>query len=284
MLNPVRSRKKTMNITRDFSNRIKPMTGACLLALAGLLTSVHPAAAQTTVIGFTPGAYGATDNAADAGVSSYSLGFEFTANSNVFVTSLGYFNDPSFDPRNPFNTVSLSPEPAGSYSYASDHQVGLYQVVPGVGMTVAESGLLLGQTTITSAGTANGDFLYNAITPIALVAGDQYVIAGVTGARDPYLYNAEDDSTTQGGVGLTVNQSITYDQDRYAVSSTLAYAGSTDPGSEPGFFGPNFQISNTLPTSAAPEPGEWAVLGLATLGFGTLVLRARCRQAAALPQ
>ncbi len=256
---------------------IRPLFCASALSLAALLATGHPAAAQSTVIGFTSGAYGVTDNAADTGASSYSLGFEFTAKAPEFVTSLGYFNDPSFDPTTPFNTVALSPEPTGTYSYTSDHQVGLYQVVPGIG-GAAETGLLLGQTTITSAGTVNGDFLYNAITPIALVTGTQYVIAGVTGSPDPYLLNVEDASITPGGCGLTVYSSIAYMQDRFTASSTLAYAGSTDANSEPGFFGPNFQISPSLPASAAPEPGQWSVLGLVAAGFGILVLRVR-RQA-----
>jgi len=260
------------------------------LSLATLLLAAHPAAAQTTVIGFTSRAFGITDNAANTlgnpgggfgstAPASYSLGFAFTANSSVFVTSLGYFNEPSFDPTYPFDTVFLSPEPSGTYSYSSDHQVGLYQVVPGIG-GAAESGTLLGSTTITSASNPGGDFLYNAITPIALVAGDQYVLAGVSGSQDPFIYNIEDDSKTQGGVGLTVDPAVTYNQSRYTVSSTLAYAGSND-GSEPGFFGPNFQILKTLPTSAAPEPAQWSVLAFAALGLGALALRVRRRAAIA---
>lgn len=248
-------------------------------SLAAVLLAGHPAAAQSTVIGFTPNAYGVTDNAADTGASSYSLGFAFTANSAAFVTSLGYFNDSGFDPNAPFGTVALSPEPSGAYSYASSHQVGLYQIVPGVG-GAADTGLLLGQTTITPAGAANGDFLYNVITPIALIAGNQYEIAGVTGGTDPYLFNVEDDSPNLGGVGLTVNPAITYNGSRAAASSTLAFASGTSPSAEPGFFGPNFQITGSLPASAAPEPGQWSVLAFAALGLGTLVLRVRRRAAA----
>ena len=252
------------------------LAAASLLSLAAL--AARPAAAQSTVIGFTSGAYGVTDNAADAGVASYSLGFAFTANSsNYSVTSLGYFNDPSFDPNHPFGTVSLSPEPTGgSYSYNSTHQVGLYQVVPGIG-GAAETGTLLTSVIITQSSALDGDFRYAAITPYQLIAGDQYVLAGVSGAKDPYLYNIADDSKTPGGVGMTVDPAITYNEDRYTVSKTLAFADSTDPGSEPGFFGPNFKITKDLPASAAPEPSEWSLLGLAALGLGGLVLRARRR-------
>ncbi len=225
----------------------------------------YSAAAQTTlaaapVLGFTPNAYGVEDNAADTsgnpgssgiGASSYSLGFAFTADTASFVTSLGYFND---------------------------HQVGLYQVVPGAAVT-PESGLLLGQTTITLASTARGDFLYNAITPIALLPGTEYVLAGVSGPQDPFIYNVEDD-TRSDFTGLTVDPAVTYNQSRYAVSDTLTHAGSYD-GSEPGFFGPNFQISSTLAASAAPEPGQWSVLALVTASLSTLIVRVRRRTATA---
>ena len=102
-----------------------PATAFSLIALA---LSPGPAAAQTPAVGFTTAAYGVEDNAADTGVASYSLGFEFTANGSNFVTSLGYFNDPSFNPSTPFNTVALSPTPGGTYTYSQSHDVALYQI------------------------------------------------------------------------------------------------------------------------------------------------------------
>lgn len=237
----------------------------CLFSLAAL--AACPAAAQTPALGFTPGASGVTENATDTGASSYSLGFEFIANSSQFVTSLGYFNDPSFDPNNPFGTVSLSPEPAGTYTDASSHQVGLYQVIPGTAVT-PESGLLLAAATVTSSSTRSGDFLYSPLAvAVPLISGDTYVLAGVTGGTDPYLFNIEDDSQMPGGIGLTTS-GITYVQDRYAVSSTLAFAGATDTGSEPGFFGPNMLLS------PVPEASTTVSLGL-LLSLGVLVLRVR---------
>ena len=238
-----------------------------LLGTAALILPLHPVAAQTTVIGLASAASTAESNAATAGVPSFSLGFEFTANSAVAVTSLGYFYDPTFNP---------NADPKTPYtSFTSPHQVGLYQVVPGTG-TTAESGTLLTQASVTTSSIQDGSFLYTSITPFALVPGTQYVIAGVTGATDPYLYTYVDVS---GNSGITVDPAITYGQNRYAVSNTLAYAGDTDSTIASGFFGPNFQISNTLPVSAAPEPSQFAILGFAALGLGTLVLRVRRRRA-----
>lgn len=254
-----------MQNTRKFT----PLFG--LAAFAGLALAPRPAAAQTPAVGFTPTAYGVTDNASDTGASSYSLGFEFTANAPEFVTSLGFFNDPSFDPNNPFGTVSLSPEPSGTYSYADSHQVGLYQVVPATALT-PETGLLLAQTTVTQSSTANGDFLYSPLTAaVPLLPGASYVLAGVTGGTDPFVFNIEDDSQPN-AVGLTTN-GITYVQDVSTVSSTLAFPGTTDAGTSPGFFGPNMILS---PNAPVPEASTTVSLGLLlALGLGGLGLAAR---------
>ena len=239
-----------------------------LFSLAATLFSLRPAAAQTSIIGFTSNAYGVEDNAKNAlgsSTGSFTLGFEFTANSAALVTSLGYFDDPSFNPSAPFNTVALNPAPTGSYTFSQSHQVGLYQIVGGVSH-------LLTSTTITASGTPHGDFLYQTINPIALVAGGDYVLAGVTGPNDPYLFDVQD-STQFGNIGVTTT-GITYGEALYDPGSTLARPTQTDPNAEPGFFGPNLQI-----TFSAPEPSQGAALGLTALGLGGLLWRARRRAA-----
>jgi hypothetical protein len=234
----------------------------------------RPAAAQTPALGFTANAYGVEDTAADAigsASGSFSLGFEFTADMPGLVTSLGFFNNPGFDARVPFNTVSLAPLPAGSRTFADSHQVGLYQIIPSVGGLPATN-LLLASATVTAAGIQNGDFLYQSLTtPVLLVAGGDYVLAGVTGPSDPYVFDVQDPNTA-GSVGLTTS-GITYVQNRYAVSSTLTLPVLTDPGSEPGFFGPNFL------SAPVPEAPTTASLGLLLLGLAGLTVRRRARKA-----
>lgn len=238
---------------------------ASLAALgAGGLLAPRPAVAQTPAIGFSPGALGVEDNAADAlgsPTGSFSLGFEFTASGPAVVSALGFFNDPSFNPASPFGSVTLNPAPMGSRAFANSHAVGLYQVVGGVGT-------LLASATVTSAGVKNGDFLYQSLTtPVLLAAGGDYVLAGVTGPTDPYVFDVQD---SQGNAALTTS-GITYVQDRFAVSSTLTLPTQTDPGSTPGFFGPNF-LSAPVPEASTPVS-----LGL-LLALGFLGVAARRRR------
>lgn len=150
---------------------------ASLAAVSGTILAARPAAAQAPAVGFTPAAFGVEDNAADAlqsATGSFSLGFEFTANSPALVSALGFFSDPSFNPAAPFNTVSLTPPPTGTRVFANSHPVGLYQITGGVAT-------LLASATVTSAGTRVGDFQYQSLlTPVLLVSGGDYVLVTCT--------------------------------------------------------------------------------------------------------
>lgn len=241
---------------------------ACLAALLFTLGALgpRPAAAQTPAVGFMPGAIGVEDNAADAlgsATGSFSLGFEFTANGPALVSALGFFSDPSFNPSSPFGSVTLNPPPTGSRAFAQAHPVGLYQVVGGVGT-------LLASATVTSSGTRVGDFLYQSLTtPVLLATGGDYVLAGVTGPTDPYVFDVQD---SQGNATLTTS-GVTYIQDRSAVSSTLTLPTQTDPSSTPGFFGPNFL------SAPVPEASTTVSLGLLlALGFLGVAARRRSRR------
>ena len=244
-------------------NAFAPRT-ARLVAL-GLLGAAlsGPALAQTPAVGFDPGTFGIEDNAKNTGAASYSLGFEFTANSAAFVTSLGFFSDPSFNPDFPSNSVTLNPTPTGTRTLADSHAVGLYQIAGGIST-------LLASATVTSAGMRVGDFQYQSlITPVLLTPGGDYVLAAVTGATDPYVYAIQGGQT--GGTGLVTN-GITYVQERYAVSSTLVLPTRTESIATPGYFGPNFL------TAAVPEASTTVGLGLMlALSLAGMGLSARRR-------
>jgi len=112
---------------------------------------------------------------------------------------------------------------------------------------------------------------------VALTPGTSYVLAGVTGPQDPYVFGVQDNDQP-GLAGLAVNPAITYVQDRFAVSSSLTFPGSTDAFSEPGFFGPNFQF---MPQAApVPEASTLVSTGLLLcLGLGGWAVTARRRRA-----
>ncbi len=231
-----------------FSTRL--FGSASALGLAFSLLSLHPAAAQTPAIGFAPGYTGFESNAAydlSDPAGSYSLGFTFTANSPVYVTALGYFSDPSYN--------------SSTTSFTDSHQVGLYQVDPGASGT----GTLVASTVVTNASTANGPFVYQTLlSPLQLIAGDNYVLAGVTGPTDPYIFDVQD---INGNSALLVDPAITYGQDRVVTSDTLVFPGSTDAISEPGYFGPNMLTSPVPEASTTTSFGLLLGLGLAGLGL-----------------
>jgi len=108
---------------------------------------------------------------------------------------------------------------------------------------------------------------------VLLATGGDYVLAGVTGPTDPYVFDIQDSS---GNAALTTN-GITYVQDRYAVSSSLVLPTQTDANapfpSTPGFFGPNFL------SAPIPEASTTVSLGLLLL-FGVLGTAARRRASA----
>lgn len=234
------------------------------VVFAALLPICLPASAQTAAFSFTSDSFGVTDNATDTGAASYNLGYQFTVTRPITVTALGYFNEPSFDPNNPFNTVNLNPEPAGSYTYASDHPVGLYDT----------SGNLLASATVTSASAPNGDFLYEALagSGLALGPGD-YILAGVTGPTDPYMFNVEDD-TQPGFVGLVSAFPFTWDFDVATTGSDLtAFPGpGTSDGQGPGYFGANMLFT------VVPESSSLALIVPALLALFAVVLMRRKRR------
>ena len=142
--------------------------------------------------------------------------------------------------------------PTGSYTFAGSHAVGLYQ-----GST------LLASATVTSSSTSTGNFLYQSITPIQLAAGGDYVLAGITGLTDPYVYSVQD-SNQPGSVGLTTT-GITYVQGLYDPSSTLLLPTQTSSKADPGYFGPNLLLSPVPETSPATSLGLLLAFGLSGL-------------------
>lgn len=201
--------------------------GWMLLSAAVLGLAAPVVRADTPALSFTDPGTSFTNG-------SYSIGFEFTVNSNINVTSLGFFGT----------------------QLAQSHDVGIYDI----------SGNLLTSTTVNPGDPTTGFFSYHAITPFALTSGTSYVIAAETGIEN-YSYSP---------TGFSTDPSITFDEDLYVSSSTLAFPGSS--GGFTGWFGPNFMVESSSTGNTVPEPSSLALL--AGLGLsGSAFARRRKRRA-----
>ncbi|MGI4792212.1 MAG: hypothetical protein ACRYFS_25590 [Janthinobacterium lividum] len=261
------------NYGQTIKNHGPPTALTCLLALTPLLLALHPAAAQTTAVSapatLTTGSTGfETSVSYDSSTGTYdenasaNLGFSFTVNAPIVITGLGFFADPSYyDANNPsYDTLGSTTQP-----YASSHAVGIY----------AADGSVLISGTVSQSDTLTNYFRYSAPSVGAgtvLLPGQTYIIAGVTGADDPYWYNV---LNPDGSPVLTYASEINFGESEFIGGDSLAssiFSASHDY--DPGFFGPNFQFSD----APVPEASTTVSLGLLlALGIGGLGLSVRRR-------
>jgi hypothetical protein len=131
------------------------------------------------------------------------------------------------------------------------HAVGLYDA----------SGDLLASTTITNASDPlSNHFLYNAITPVDLIAGDTYVVEGVSGV-DPYAYD---------NGGFTVSPQITIVGNNDAENAGLTFLGTgLNDRTIDGYWGADFVSSLT----STPEPSSFLLLGSGLAGLAGMLRR-----------
>ncbi len=145
---------------------------------------------------------------------SYSLGFRFTANKDLNVTALGFYDD-------------LKDGITGN------HDVGIYDVV---------TQQLLVSTTVVPSDPLTGFFHYHTLgTPYILPGGKDYYLQAVT-MTDRYSYN-----TNLNNAEIKVDPAITFKSIAvyYATSSATAlHYPDTEDSSAMGDFGPSMLISN----------------------------------------
>jgi len=164
------------------------------------------------------------------GNESFSVGWAFRTNADLFVSELGYYN-----------RTRVIPD-VGTVGMGFSHEVGLFSA----------TGLLLASATVNPSDLLIDDFRYAAILQLALSANTHYVIAG---------YNFID---TDGYIATSVFTSpaeVSYLGGLLLESAGLAFP--TITASVPGgsIFGPNFRYS-------IPEPSTMILLGGAMLSLG----------------
>jgi PEP-CTERM motif len=212
------------------------------------------AAAALAVLAATPALAAPAYTFASAPISfdtQLSLGFTFTANTNFNVTSLGIYDDQGD-------------------GFITFHDVGIF-----AGDGAAGPGALLASTTFAtgiSGVLGANDFRYQTIAPLALVAGQQYTIAGLfpnIGSNDPWVYGGS------AITGFAANPSITIAPNAARYTYFPPGGVLTDPNlhfSDYLVYAVNF---DGLAAGGIPEPASWALmLG----GFGLVGSAMRRRQ------
>jgi hypothetical protein len=171
-----------------------------------------------------------------------SLGEVFTVNQNITVDYLGYFFD---------STTGMS----------DSHPVVIYDA----------GGNPLASTIITSASPTDvqGNFKFNDITPITLIAGNIYVLDGASGVIDPHAWG-DSGFTTYAPITILGGNTITN------LGTSADFSG-LDPTyvAFDGIWGADFGYGEPPPPPppTTPEPTSFLLLGSGLAGLAGLIKR-----------
>jgi hypothetical protein len=210
------------------------MTSKCLL-LPAVLLLVFSGSCLAQVPAVTSFSGGTTFTSVD--LTNLTLGWTFTANANITVSALGFWN--------------VSPPSA----LQNSHQVGLWTA----------SGTLLTSGTVQTNSPLTGSWAYVSVSPVALTSGQTYVV----GTLQAGPFNDTYSRVPVSGGSVATSSLITIGTSVVSADST----GFVFPNvSEPTYlarFGPNLIVAQT-PTPAVPI-SRWALLmialGLAAAGL-----------------
>ncbi|BBH39999.1 hypothetical protein myaer102_25430 [Microcystis viridis NIES-102] len=172
----------------------------------------------------------------DVNGTNMTVGWSFTANDNLSVTSLGLWDETPADP------------------LAQTHQVGLW----------SSTGTLLGSATIQTNSPLTGSFRYAAIAPVALTSGLTYFLGSE-------ISNPFSDQYTSSASSIVTAPEITF----LGAARNNSAGGFSFPSittSVNGRFGPNFQFQ--VVSASVPEPtSTLGLLALGTLGAASTLKR-----------
>ncbi|MEH1768232.1 MAG: DUF4082 domain-containing protein [Nostoc sp.] len=209
------------------ANVLKKLSMASPLILATVLVSAPSVYADEAIQSLTGGSNFPSFNG-----TNQTIGWSFTANDNLSVTALGFY-DPT-----PGNPLSQS------------HLVGLW----------TSDGNLLASTTVQTTSPLTGSFRYQDITSVNLLAGMSYVIGAAITSPFSDIYNIPGSVNTAPEITLT-------DSARNGTSQGFSFPSTLTAGK--GRIGPNFEFD--VVTQAVPEPTSLiGILGLGAFGITSL--------------
>jgi hypothetical protein len=207
--------------------RIARLIGSKLWVTLCFLVLAASARADVLAYDFIP------DHSQDRNDGPWSLGWEFTVNTPIWVTALDFWD-------NPFSALTQS------------HDVAIYD------STQTEVAFATVLTTDPLAPGAATNWREHAITPVYLAVGD-YVIAGETGGE----------WFTQAPLSTFIAPEISYVEDRYQFPPNASLVYPADTSNLTGaYFGPSFEFTD----AATPEPSTFGLIlgGLASAAAALL--------------
>jgi hypothetical protein len=225
------------------------------LMAAALATASSVAVTSTAMAAPSGPGWEFTTPGNDFSNGTWDFASAFTVSTSATVTGLGYY-------ASPYN------------GQVASNPVALYQCAD---VDCDSTATEIASATVTNIYPLNGHFRYVTITPVTLMPGVGYEVAGVSNG-DNYTW-ADTGFATNSAVALT---SISGGTTRWQALGTPDFLNYTNTGEiEPdGFWGPDIYLGASSGFTGVPEPATWGLMLIGAFGVGA-GLRARKSRALA---